>query len=126
MSNEDMESWIQAIRNAIESALDGSSTMLISPKSASIKRHPIGDMFSKGNRDRRTVSGSETRELLTGTLNEKVTMKTVPNILNRLRNVDSSNLSCADCGSTVKTEWCSINLAVIICIGIIPCELSDF
>jgi hypothetical protein len=24
---------------------------------------------------------------------------------------------CADCGSTVKTEWCSINLAVIICIG---------
>jgi Arf-GAP with SH3 domain, ANK repeat and PH domain-containing protein len=119
MSNEDMESWIQAIRNAIESALDGSSKPLelSSPKSpTAIKRHPIGDLFSKVNKDRRSVSGSETRELL-ASLSEKPVPKTNPRILTKLRNADSSNLCCADCGSTIKTEWCSINLAVILCIG---------
>ena len=127
MSNEDMESWIQAIRNAIESALDGSATTvdLLATKSPpqNIKRHPIGDMFSsKGNRDRRTVSGSqETRELLTGGFEKptnNVSRKNVPSILTTIRNVDQSNSTCADCGSTTKTEWCSINLAVILCIGI--------
>src|SRR5271170_294964 len=123
MSNEDMESWIQAIRNAIESALDGSATTLdlLATRSPAqnIKRHPIGDMFSKGGKDRRTVSGSqETRELLTG-VSEKATStkKTVQSTLITIRNADPSNSMCADCGSTVKTEWCSINLAVIICIG---------
>ena len=126
-----MESWIQAIRNAIESALDGSGTTLdlLSSKSPpqNFKRHPIGDMFSKGGKDRRTVSGSqETRELLTGG-SDTATSKTKskPSVLATLRNVDPSNLQCADCGSTAKTEWCSINLAVIICIGIQSCILSN-
>src|SRR5271169_5590316 len=103
MSNEDMESWIQAIRNAIESALDGSATTLdllaVKSPPQNIKRHPIGDMFSKGGKDRRTVSGSqETRELLTGG-NDKAaasTTKTVPSILTTIRNVDPSNSICAD------------------------------
>jgi Arf-GAP with SH3 domain, ANK repeat and PH domain-containing protein len=124
MSNEDMESWIQAIRNAIESALDGSATTLdlLSSKSPAqnLKRHPIGDMFSsKGGKDRRSISGSqETRDLLTGG-SEKATQKPkfVPSTLTAIRNADPSNSICADCGSTAKTEWCSINLAVIICIG---------
>src|SRR5271154_5584662 len=98
MSNEDMESWIQAVRNAIESALDGSVTTLdlLAAKSPpqNIKRHPIGDMFSKGGKDRRNVSGSqETRELLTSG-NDKTTAgaaKAVPSILTKIRKVDPSN-----------------------------------
>jgi Arf-GAP with SH3 domain, ANK repeat and PH domain-containing protein len=127
MSNEDMDSWIQAIRNAIESALDGSATTLdlLSAKSPSqgSKRNPIGDMFSgKGGKDRRTLYATqETRELLTGGGAEKTTTttvsKAVPNALTVIKNADPSNLMCADCGSTSKTEWCSINLAVILCIG---------
>ena len=126
MSNEDMESWIQAIKNAIESALDGSATTLdlLNSKSLAqnIKRHPIGDMFSgKGGNNKRTVSGSqETRELLTGA-SEKVTStnsKFVQNTFTTIRNADPSNSICADCGSTTKTEWCSINLAVVLCIGL--------
>ena len=124
MSNDDMESWIQAIRNAIESALDGSATTLdlLGSKSLAqnLKRHPIGDMFSsKGGKDRRSVSGSqETRELLTGG-SEKATQttKSVPRTLTAIRNADPSNSMCADCSSTSKTEWCSINLAVVLCIG---------
>jgi Arf-GAP/SH3 domain/ANK repeat/PH domain-containing protein len=132
MSNEDMESWIQAIRNAIESALDGSATTLdlLNTKSPAqnIKRHPIGDMFSgKGGNNRRTVSGSqETRELLTGG-SEKVTNtsnKSAQNTFTTIRNADPSNSVCADCGSTTKTEWCSINLAVVLCIGILYLLLS--
>lgn len=125
MTNDDMESWIQAIRNAIEGALDGSSTTLdlLNTKSPpqNIKRHPIGDMFSsKGGKDRRTVSGSqEPRDLLTGGGDKATgTTKNAPKILTAIRNVDPSNSACADCGSTVKTEWCSINLVVILCIGI--------
>lgn len=126
MSNEDMESWIQAIRNAIESALDGSGTTLdlLNAKSPTqnIKRHPIGDMFSsKGGKDRRTVSGSqETRELLTGGNGQATSTnsKAVQNTFSTIRNADPSNSICGDCGSTTKTEWCSINLAVVLCIGI--------
>jgi hypothetical protein len=115
MSNEDMESWIQAIRNAIESALQRNME-LVPPKSPNIKRHPIGDMFSK-TKDRRTLSDSETRELFIGTVNETTIVDRGPNIIDHLRNVNFSNAICADCGGTVKTEWCSINLCVIICIG---------
>ena len=132
MSNEDMESWIQAIRNAIESALDGSATTLDLPSSRnsvqSIKRHPIGDMFSsKGGRDRRTVSGSkETRELLTGG-NDKAANSIKPSqtTLVTIRNADPSNTTCADCTSTSKVEWCSINLCVVLCIGILYPYLAD-
>ena len=123
MSHEDMESWIQAIKNAIESALDGSGTTLnlSSAKSPTqnIKRHPIGDMFSsKGGKDKRTVTGSqETRDLLTGGSDKATSTTKVPSTLAKIRNVDPSNSTCADCGSTSKVEWCSINLAVVICIG---------
>jgi Arf-GAP/SH3 domain/ANK repeat/PH domain-containing protein len=125
VSNEDMESWIQAIRNAIESALDGSATTLDlsnpKPSQQNIKRHPIGEMFSsKGGGGKRTASGSqEMRDLLTGGSERTTnTNKMVPNTLTTIRSVDPSNSMCADCGNTVKTEWCSINLAVIICIGV--------
>jgi Arf-GAP with SH3 domain, ANK repeat and PH domain-containing protein len=120
-----MESWIQAIRNAIESAIDGSGTSLdlLGARSPpqNFKRHPIGDMFSsKGGKDRRTFSGSqETRELLTGGNDMTVTTTKSPSILSTIRGIDPSNMSCADCGSTAKTEWCSINLAVILCIGML-------
>jgi Arf-GAP with SH3 domain, ANK repeat and PH domain-containing protein len=127
-----MESWIQAIRNAIESALDGSATTLDLPSartSQALKRNPIGDMFSgKGNKDRRSVSGSqETRELLTGAIdNTSTAAKSAPTRLITLRNADASNLVCADCGSSSKVEWCSINLAVIVCIGISPEYTTHF
>jgi Arf-GAP with SH3 domain, ANK repeat and PH domain-containing protein len=124
MSSEDMESWIQAIRIAIECALDGSSTTLdLQPAKGSlqnVKRNPIGDMLSgKANKDRRTVSGSfEPRELLTsGTERSLTAAKSTPNQFSTIRNADPSNSICADCGSTSKVEWCSINLAVIVCIG---------
>lgn len=122
MSHEDMESWIQAIRNAIECALDGSATSLdLQPSKLvqNVKRHPIGDMFSgKGGKDRRTVSGSyEPRELLTGASEKSTsTTKSSPSRFTTIRNADPSNSVCADCGSTSKVEWCSINLAVIVCI----------
>jgi len=124
LSNDDMESWIQAIRIAIECALDGSSTTLdlhpMRTQSQNVKRHPIGDMFSsKGNKDRRTASGPfEPRELLTGGNERSVaSTKSTPSQFTTIRSADPSNAVCADCGSTSKVEWCSINLSVIVCIG---------
>ena len=44
---------------------------------------------------------------------EDETTKSVTEII---KNTDTANCICADCGSK-KTEWCSINLGVILCIG---------
>lgn len=38
-------------------------------------------------------------------------------LLQLVREADSSNSSCADCGSQIKTEWVSINLGIVLCIG---------
>jgi Arf-GAP/SH3 domain/ANK repeat/PH domain-containing protein len=37
-------------------------------------------------------------------------------LLQMLRDADQGNCWCADCGSGIKTEWVSINLAIILCI----------
>jgi Arf-GAP/SH3 domain/ANK repeat/PH domain-containing protein len=37
-------------------------------------------------------------------------------LLQLLRDADQGNYWCADCGSGIKTEWVSINLAIILCI----------
>jgi len=37
-------------------------------------------------------------------------------LLQLLREADQGNCWCADCGSGIKTEWVSINLAIIVCI----------
>ncbi|KAK9456010.1 hypothetical protein V1511DRAFT_520914 [Dipodascopsis uninucleata] len=37
-------------------------------------------------------------------------------LLSKMREADSKNSICADCGATSKVEWVSINLMVILCI----------
>ncbi|KAK9236799.1 hypothetical protein V1525DRAFT_433417 [Lipomyces kononenkoae] len=37
-------------------------------------------------------------------------------LIQKLRDADPGNATCADCGATAKVEWVSINLMVILCI----------
>ncbi len=110
-NDEDMSSWIQSISNAISSTLEETS-------SSNTERNDEGDdnvgMAGAFHRHpplqrRTTISGSRT--------SSRSEDPTPPlRLIERVRETDPSNAICADCGSTSKTEWVSINLQVILCI----------
>lgn len=135
-SEEDMTNWINAINNALQSAFEGigqqhPSYNATSPTSGSFKRD-IGSVLTgkpsihgrdspasiqpNGNQagvHRRITVGARPSYIRTGgdNYNEDPTK-----LLQDIRERDQGNLWCADCNSTVKTEWVSINLGIVLCI----------
>jgi len=133
-SAEDMASWMAVISNAIESLLNGTSSCRdlnqIVPnesnspepsKKKQIKRRgTLSSLAEKRRFDLRkgqsfgvNMNGSYSFNLSGQQEAEDETTKSVAEII---KNTDPANCICADCGSK-KTEWCSINLGVILCIG---------
>jgi Arf-GAP/SH3 domain/ANK repeat/PH domain-containing protein len=134
-SEDDMNSWISAINNAIQSAVEGRDMRdiptptpqaeshsirrdigsILTGKSSSMNHgsnHPARDSVSNSNVFRRTTVGARpayTRKNSNG-------FDEPDKLLQLLREADQGNCWCADCGSNVKTEWVSINLAIILCI----------
>ncbi|ORY82526.1 hypothetical protein BCR37DRAFT_379522 [Protomyces lactucae-debilis] len=110
---EELESWIKHITAAIEGLLDGSA----SQKSFDIERvqHNREVKQTGGNAGAIFGSSGSRRSTLSTELlrNNKEDAR---RLLSVLRDADPMNGMCADCGSTSKVEWCSINLAVILCI----------
>jgi Arf-GAP with SH3 domain, ANK repeat and PH domain-containing protein len=135
-SDEDMNNWITAINNALQSAVEGRgvkdlpSTSSSASDSISFKRD-IGSVLtgksssvnhghnyekSSGNNipSRRITVGARptpSQRPSTGNVDESP-----DKLLQTLRSHDQGNLWCADCGSGSKVEWVSINLAIILCI----------
>ncbi|KAL5614350.1 hypothetical protein BROUX41_004456 [Berkeleyomyces rouxiae] len=135
-SEEDMNSWIMSINNALQSAMEGRGVRDIKPspvtESSSFKRD-IGKILtgktgslhglhsnhhqtfgsSAGIPIRRTTVGARpsTARTTTSTYDENP-----DRLLQMLRDNDQGNSWCADCGSGTKVEWVSINLAIILCI----------
>ncbi|PYH29393.1 putative ARF GTPase activator (Csx2) [Aspergillus neoniger CBS 115656] len=131
-SEEDMANWIRAINNALQSAVEGRG-MSPPPVSsgndnASIGRD-IGSVLT-GKSTSYTVQHSQS----TGS-NNSVTRRTTvgarpsyvrgdglgfeenpSKLLQTIRDADQGNNWCADCGSTSKVEWVSINLGIVLCI----------
>jgi Arf-GAP/SH3 domain/ANK repeat/PH domain-containing protein len=140
-SEDDMNNWISAINNALQSAVEGrgmkdipaptahaesSATsigrnigQILTGKSSSMNHgshqtHPPSS--SHGNASsvlRRTTVGARPAyaRSTSQTFDEQP-----DKLLQMLRDADRGNCWCADCGSGVKTEWVSINLAIILCI----------
>jgi Arf-GAP/SH3 domain/ANK repeat/PH domain-containing protein len=136
-SEEDMSNWISAINNALQSAVEGRGMKEPPPpktqnEGSSIRRD-IGSILtgkssslSYGNHQgvgygssnsnsvfRRTTVGA--RPTQTATISAGVD-ENPDKLLQSLREADQGNCWCADCGSGIKTEWVSINLAIILCI----------
>ncbi|KAI5291116.1 hypothetical protein KEM54_006266 [Ascosphaera aggregata] len=129
-SEDDMHSWILAISNALQSAVEGraaSSPPLVSEgpsyrdignvltgksttQSAS-SNHAGGTTLGIGRRT--TVGGrpNYVREVSGGAYDENPSK-----LLQMIRDADPSNKCCADCGSSSKVEWVSINLGMVYCI----------
>ncbi|KAI9724386.1 MAG: hypothetical protein M1812_000454 [Candelaria pacifica] len=140
-SEEDMSSWISAINNALQSAVEGrgqrqnfdTSSMkggpsrrdigsVLTGKSSSYaghnnyhsshhSNHPSSS--AANNVYRRTTVGARPTYVRT---NSNSFEENPSKLLQIVRDRDQGNCWCADCGSGIKTEWVSINLGIVLCI----------
>ncbi|KAJ5310471.1 DNA repair protein RAD16 [Penicillium atrosanguineum] len=131
-SEEDMANWIRSINNALQSAVEGRG----------LPPHPVPSKIESSGRDigsvltgkSSSVSGhhgySNSSSHSVG-VNRRTTVGARPNyvrhdsnsyeenpsrLLQLVRDADEGNKWCADCGSSSKVEWVSINLGIVLCI----------
>lgn len=136
-SEEDMNSWIFSINNALQSAMEGrgiqdrTGTPNKSSNEYSLKRD-IGSILTGKTTSSGHGSHSHHQSSLTaGMPVRRITVGARPSVirttssgydenpdklLQMVRNSDQGNCWCADCGSGSKVEWVSINLGIILCI----------
>ncbi|CAG7955466.1 unnamed protein product [Penicillium nalgiovense] len=132
-SEDDMSNWIRSINNALQSAVEGQETP---PASASRNDTPTGrDIGSVLTGKSSSVSGHHSYSSSSSGSNAGVTRRTTvgarpgyvrpdsnsfeenpAKLLQVVRDADQGNNWCADCGSSSKVEWVSINLGIILCI----------
>jgi Arf-GAP/SH3 domain/ANK repeat/PH domain-containing protein len=127
MSEEDMYSWITAINNALQSAVEGRA-FKEKPSTAhgdagfngiDIGSMLVGKSSSVGHAShsasnipfRRTTVGARPSTSRGSSFEDRP-----DKLLQMLRENDQGNCWCADCGSSNKVEWVSLNLAIIVCI----------
>lgn len=134
-SEEDMSNWITAINNALQSAVEGRSVPPSVPPSAQSDNGSIGRIGSiltgksssfsekhsssssaNNNKDmvsRRTTVGARPSYIR----NDSNSYEDNPaKLLQTIREADQGNRWCADCGTSIKVEWVSINLGIVLCI----------
>ncbi|OJJ42998.1 hypothetical protein ASPZODRAFT_154969 [Penicilliopsis zonata CBS 506.65] len=136
-SEDDMGNWIRSINNALQSAVEGRS---LSPQASLSSRRdnnnssPIGrDIGSVLTGKSSSYSGQHSYSSAPSTtsVNRRTTVGARPSygridsntfedhpsrLLQAVRDADQGNNWCADCGSTSKVEWVSINLGIVLCI----------
>ncbi|KAF3803428.1 Protein csx2 [Colletotrichum gloeosporioides] len=131
-SEEDMNSWILAINNALQSAVEGRVARDKSGPGASDSgsiRKDIGSILTgkspsvgHNSHHAHSNSGAPMRRITVGARpsTHRSTSSSYDDnpdkLLQLLRDNDQGNCWCADCGSGTKVEWVSINLAIIVCI----------
>ena len=130
-SEEDMNSWITSINNALQSAVEGRGLKdkpepAPSPIDSTSFKRDIGSILTgksgSHHGHQQTSSGVPTRRITvanrpSNTRSISATFDENPGkLLQMLRDNDQGNCWCADCGSGSKVEWVSINLAIILCI----------
>ncbi|KAH8603119.1 centaurin beta [Bisporella sp. PMI_857] len=133
-SEEDLNNWIAAINNALQGAVEGRGMKdaplptpkpeqshslrrdigsILTGKSTSLNQGHRHEAASANNVYRRTTVGARPAYTRSGSNDFG---ENPDKLLQLLRETDQGNCWCADCGSGVKTEWVSINLAIILCI----------
>ncbi|EED21727.1 ARF GTPase activator (Csx2), putative [Talaromyces stipitatus ATCC 10500] len=136
-SEEDMSNWITAINNALQSAVEGQSAPPSMPppsshsESNSIRRDIGSILTGKSSSYSGQHSYSTTTSANANSVNRRTTVGARPSyirsdshsyeenpgkLLQTIRDADHGNKWCADCGSTLKVEWVSINLGIVLCI----------
>ncbi|KAL1845616.1 hypothetical protein Plec18170_009686 [Paecilomyces lecythidis] len=134
-SEEDMSNWIVAINNALQSAVEGRGIPPVAPPSSKSEsssiRHDIGSVLTGKSSSFSGQHSHSTSSNNNNTVSRRTTVGARPSymrsdsnsyeenpakLLQTIRDADQGNNWCADCGSTSKVEWVSINLGIILCI----------
>ncbi|GLI80491.1 hypothetical protein PoHVEF18_008846 [Penicillium ochrochloron] len=135
-SEEDMANWIRSINNALQSAVEGRGMPPppLSSKNESSSGRDIGSVFtgkSSSVSGQHSYSNSSSTNTTTSGVSRRTTVGARPSyvrndsntyeenpsrLLQVVREADEGNNWCADCGSSSKVEWVSINLGIILCI----------
>jgi Arf-GAP/SH3 domain/ANK repeat/PH domain-containing protein len=129
-SEDDMGNWIRAINNALQSAVEGRSMYpppvseadkstigrdigsVLTGKSSSVSHHSHHSSASS-NVARRTTVGARPSYVRGDSQGYE---DNPSKLLQAVRDADQGNHWCADCNSTSKVEWVSINLGIVLCI----------
>ncbi|KAL9099285.1 MAG: hypothetical protein Q9163_005191, partial [Psora crenata] len=136
-SEEDMHSWINALNNALQDAVEGrvqpqpvssASTgdksthrdigSVLTGKSSSYSGHHHHQQIAGGanaanNVYRHRTVGARPTYLRTDSNSFE---ENPSKLLELVRHSDQGNRWCADCNSESKVEWVSINLSIVLCI----------
>jgi Arf-GAP/SH3 domain/ANK repeat/PH domain-containing protein len=132
-SEEDMHSWINALNNAIQNAVETRSRPTSFTPSSNGERTPHRDIVSVLTGKSSSYSGHHHSHLssVANSVNRRTTVGARPiyvrsdsnsfeenpsKLLQTIRDNDQGNRWCADCGSGSKVEWVSINLGIVLCI----------
>ncbi|KAJ5291110.1 hypothetical protein N7478_000361 [Penicillium angulare] len=132
-SEEDMGNWIRSINNALQSAVEGRGIPHAPPASSKNESSTGRDIGSVLTGKSSSVSGHHSYS--SGSSGAGVTRRTTvgarpsyvrhdsnsyednpSQLLQAVRDADEGNNWCADCGSSSKVEWVSINLGIVLCI----------
>jgi Arf-GAP with SH3 domain, ANK repeat and PH domain-containing protein len=129
-SEEDMSSWITAINNALQSAVESGVQAAPQRATSSSPGRDIGSVLTGKSSSQSGPHGYTPKSDANG-VNRRITVGARPSyvrttsnsydenpskLLEQIKSVDQGNAWCADCGSSSKVEWVSINLGVILCI----------
>jgi len=130
-TEDEMNNWIYAINNALQSAVEGNNAQAISHSSRSeTTGREFGSILTGKSASQSGPHGQSARNDTNG-MNRRITVGARPTyirtssnsyeenptkLLDRIRNNDQGNAYCADCGSTSRVEWVSLNLGIILCI----------
>ncbi|KAF2265670.1 ARF GTPase-like protein activator [Lojkania enalia] len=125
-SEEDMKSWITAVNNALQGAVEATGkndrpstdslpgstrrdiASVLTGKSSSLSQH-------RNNYNAKAPARHATVGDRPGYRKEEV-VGDDGKLLQQIRDADAGNKVCADCGSESKVDWVSINLGIVICI----------
>ncbi len=132
-SEDDMNAWINAINNALQGAFEAGGQApqqarrepstresvrefghaLLGKSSSTSGPHGYSHRSDASGVSRRITVGS--RPTYTRTSSNSYD-ENPSKLLDQIRNNDQGNQFCADCGSSSKVEWVSLNLGIILCI----------
>ncbi|KAJ9640166.1 hypothetical protein H2204_003391 [Knufia peltigerae] len=128
-TEDEMNNWINAINNALQNAFEaGGRTsqqnskdlagreyghVLTGKSSSQSGPHGYSQRIDGSGVSRRITVGARPTYMRTSSNSYD---ENPSKLLDQIRNHDQGNQSCADCGSTSKVEWVSLNLGIILCI----------